>query len=280
MPTHSTTLPTISVQDVNEACGGSEEAVSIVNLSQESSDSFEFCDTDDALPIPDWLFTVNEDGDTYLHTAIILQNIPLIMKIINKMASSKWLSFQNKLLQTPLHLAVLTKQVCVVSKLVALRADVLSRDKNGNTPFTLACRNGMTDIVKCLISTIQRNDSTSCKRSLFLEVISIANYEGLNCLHLAANNGHLDIVRDLIESGADVNIPERKTGRSILHNACIKGDIKLVRLLTKLKACNLNARTYDGLTPFDLARNGSDNTICMVLAAAGARYGFEEVEEL
>lgn len=225
-------------------------------------------------------FTADEDGDNRLHTAIIFQEWTMTMIFISQAASPSWLSFQNKLSQSPLHLAVLTNQVDVVRKLVASGADILSRDRNGNSPLHLACRDGLIGVAKALLEPLKQTETMHNRfhipnRSIPQD-LSLVNYEGLSCLNLAARSCHLNIVELLLQKGADINIREGKTGRTILHNACINGDILLVRALTKLKTCDVNARAYDGLTAFDFARARSHETVCMILAAAGARYGYEE----
>ena len=222
------------------------------------------------------LYSQNEeDGDNYLHTAIIHQNIPLSMSVIDKAVSRKWLDFQNKLLQAPIHLAVLTNQPSIVSKLVESRADVMSRDRNGNTALSIACRDGLFRIVNILVTAVKHRYVNECLQTQMSQLFAVVNYEGHTCIHLAANNNHLEVVKFIIESGADINTAEAKTGRTILHNACISGDKTLVRYLIKLRSCNINAKSYDSLTPFDLARARSHDRIWMVLAAAGARYGYE-----
>ena len=227
------------------------------------------------------LYSQNEeDGDNYLHTAIIHQNIPLSMSVIDKAVSRKWLDFQNKLLQAPIHLAVLTNQPSIVSKLVESRADVMSRDRNGNTALSIACRDGLFRIVNILVTAVKHRYVNECLQTQMSQLFAVVNYEGHTCIHLAANNNHLEVVKFIIESGADINTAEAKTGRTILHNACISGDKTLVRYLTKLRSCNINAKSYDSLTPFDLARARSHDTICMVLAAAGARYGYESDDDV
>jgi len=237
--------------------------------------SFMYHDCIEVLQDIDELNKVNEDGDTSLHLYIIIQNLPCIGYAINIAASTKLLNVQNKLLQSPLHLAVLTKQPSVVSKLVESGADVMSRDRNGNTALSIACRDGLFRIVNILVTAVKHRYVNECLQTQMSQLFAVVNYEGHTCIHLAANNNHLEVVKFIIESGADINTAEAKTGRTILHNACISGDKTLVRYLIKLRSCNINAKSYDSLTPFDLARARSHDTICMVLAAAGARYGYE-----
>jgi ankyrin only family protein len=185
----------------------------------------------------------------------------------------------NLLFQTPLHLATLTDQPDVVRRLVVAGADLESRDKDGNTALHIACRDGLIKIVKHLLNPVRFEEIKQNSYSLAYQKIpqdmSISNYEGLSCLHLAAMNGHLDIVEFLMDKDIDVNLKDRKTGRTILHNACLAGDINLVKLLLRHKSCNINARAYDDSTPFDLARATDHDNVCMALAAAGAKYGDE-----
>ena len=58
------------------------------------------------------------------------------------MTSPVILDIKNKVSQTPLHLATLTNQVRVARRLVVGGADVESRDRFGNTPLHIACREG------------------------------------------------------------------------------------------------------------------------------------------
>lgn len=226
---------------------------------------------------------IDDDGDSPLHIVIILKDMHTIMALLGRISSLTWLNLKNKHQQTPLHLAVLTRLTPVVKTLVTLGADVMSRDREGNTSFHLACKNGFEDIVSTLLQTIQCNQTNKDDRRFpfqhLCNSLSALNYHGASCLHLAGENGFLGIVKMLIDNGADCNVKAGKTGRSILHDASFNGNLELVKLLTQTKSCNINAKAFDGLTPFDLARSRSHDSICMVLAAAGARYGYEDIEE-
>ena len=60
------------------------------------------------------------------------------------------------------------------------------RDQSGNTPLHTACVHGQTDVVQFLTREI------GCDPK-------IANSEGLSCLHLAVQHGHLPLVKHLVE---------------------------------------------------------------------------------
>lgn len=261
-------------EDINQMCG----QLCSINMGEVFDDITE----EDGLRQSECEFhlTTDNDGDSELHTAIICKDVAAIMMLLNHSMSLQLINAKNRMQQTPLHLAVLTGLISVVRKLVMLGCDVTSRDRNGNTALHLACREGQIDIVRNLLLPVHRNkiseeNISQQKSSRFL----IPNYFGQTCLHLAAARGDLDIVKLMLDNGADCNAKEGKTGRTILHQACIDGNLELVRMLTKLKSCNINAKAFDGLTPFDFARTQSSETVNMVLAAAGARYGYETTNE-
>ena len=53
---------------------------------------------------------------------------------------------------------------------------------------------------------------------------------GETALHAAARNGHLDVVRLLLDSGAQKNVTS-KAGATALHVAAQKGHSQVVQLL-------------------------------------------------
>ncbi|KAL4230518.1 hypothetical protein ACF0H5_010900 [Mactra antiquata] len=225
----------------------------------------------------------DKDGDTLLHLAIIHVQTVLSFNLIDLAPSPKFISMKNYMLQSPLHLAVLLNLPRVVRRLIVAGAEIDSRNKQGNTPLHLACRDGHIEIVRHLLEPVRYQEIKQNKYEIPYQKIPqdlfTRSYEGLTVLHLAAMNKHLDIVELLTEKEINLNLQEGKAGRTILHWACNQGDIKLVRLLLRHRSCNINARAYDGSTPFDLARDGGHDLVCMTLAAAGARHGEEEYSD-
>jgi len=55
------------------------------------------------------------------------------------------------------------------------------------------------------------------------------DYDKRTCLHLAAGGGHLDVVKYLIDSGADVNVTDR-WGATPLNDA---KDVKVIDYLVQ-----------------------------------------------
>ena len=92
------------------------------------------------------------------------------------------------------------------------------------------------------------------------KIISFAKNRGVNAtdgegntiLHIAASHGELDMVRLLIELGADVNATNWE-GNTILHNAALRGELDTVRFLIKELGADLNIKNDQGHSPLDEA---------------------------
>lgn len=82
--------------------------------------------------------------------------------------------------------------------------------------------------------------------------VNAANASGQTPLHLAAANGDADMVRVLIEDGAEFDMPDSGAGLSALHVAAQCGHERVVDLLVRYGA-DLEARTLHQQTPLHLA---------------------------
>lgn len=86
------------------------------------------------------------------------------------------------MLQSPLHLAVLTHQARIVRSLLVAGACVKARDRHGNTPLHLACQLGDLECVKALT-----------------EPISVSEMATANTFHSA----HVNVPQDFEEGNYD-----------------------------------------------------------------------------
>lgn len=227
------------------------------------------------------VYRQDDDGDTLLHIALIILSPEIAFYFIDMTPHFSWLNIQNKLSQTPLHLAVLTNQVSLVRRLVVAGADLQSRDRDGNMAIHVACRENFIHIVRALLEPVRYEEQKRNNYDIPFQNISLMleakNYEGFTCLQIAGLRDNLEIVKTLIDNGADVNNAAEKSGRTLLHEAAWIGNLNLVKYLISLdKRCNINAKTYDGYTAFDLARSRGRWSIVVELATAGANS--EDVE--
>mmetsp|Transcript_41872 Transcript_41872/g.100899 ORF Transcript_41872/g.100899 Transcript_41872/m.100899 type:complete len:251 (-) Transcript_41872:94-846(-) len=76
---------------------------------------------------------------------------------------------------------------------------------------------------------------------------------GWTSLHWACEGDHLEVVKVLIEKGADVHAKNRIGGTS-LHAACSTGQLELVKLLVE-KGADVRATNIHGKTPSDVIQS-------------------------
>ncbi|KAM7163654.1 NF-kappa-B inhibitor alpha [Macrochelys suwanniensis] len=195
-------------------------------------------------PAQPWQQQVTEDGDTFLHLAIIHEEKAWSVEVVRQAAANPaFLNFQNNLNQTPLHLAVITDQAEIAEILLKAGCDPEIRDFRGNTPLHIACEQGSLRAVGILTQYCQKHHLHS--------VLQSANYNGHTCLHLASIHGYLAIVEYLLSLGADVNAQEPCNGRTALHLAVDLQNSELVSLLVK-RGADVNKVTYQGYSPYQL----------------------------
>lgn len=220
------------------------------------------------------IFRGDEDGDNHLHLSIIHGLPEVTMQIIGLAPDLDWLNHTNSLLQTPLHIAVITRQTRVVRRLMSAGASVDVRDQMGNTPLHNACRLGYDDVVLTLITPVKTEETRQNKYEISTQTFPLdlesKNYEGLTCLHLAAIGGHLSVMRLLLLHGANINTAEGKSGRTVLHLAAEWGNMDILKFLVSRRETDIDARTYAGLTPILLAFGRSHGDIVEELLNRGA----------
>lgn len=219
------------------------------------------------------LYEQDDDGDTIVHVAVVSLLTETAKTLIDLALDVDCLNIQNFLHQSPLHLAVLTGQVEIVQALIAKGVDVTLRDQQGNTPLHIACRKGDRDAVQMIVQSFG-NDVTSRTK-----YFSVKNCEGLTCLHVAAIQKEFIILGHLFAKGADVNMGDAKSGRTILHSAVERKDIETVSLLLTHPDIDIDCKTFKGETPVVLAYWRNYQDIVKRLKAKGAYFSYDVVED-
>lgn len=127
--------------------------------------------------------------------------------------------------------------------------DVDSCDEAGLSLLMRAAREGNLDLVDFLL----RNRANLRARTSW----------GDGAMSLAAQKGHTDVVRRLIQGGGEVNQP----GWSAILYAAMEGHVDTVKLLLE-KGANPDSRAPSQLTPLMIAsRNGHIDVVRVLLAA-------------
>ncbi|KAJ8933670.1 hypothetical protein NQ314_013882 [Rhamnusium bicolor] len=91
---------------------------------------------------------------------------------------------------------------------------------------------------------------------------------GLNALHLASKDGHVEIVEELLKRGAVVDAATKK-GNTALHIASLAGQEEVVKLLVQHGA-SVNVQSQNGFTPLYMAAQENHDNVVKYLLANGA----------
>jgi ankyrin repeat protein len=162
-------------------------------------------------------------------------------------------AIRTTIIQTPLYLAAMGGHKDIAQLLI---------DKGANVNFYMS--NGKHKNISSVLETATRKRHPEIVRSLIYAGASVNKKFGYGCrtpIHIAVKNGDLEIVQDLINANAKINV-EDGIGSTPINNAMEDGNLDLIRILLKAGA---NPNIPDGFCHFPIrnaVRNGitSENT--------------------
>jgi ankyrin repeat protein len=112
--------------------------------------------------------------------------------------------------------------------------------------------------------------------------MTVETDDGVTSLMWACRNGHLEVVRELLGRGADVNAEQSYDGTTSLMKACQKGHLNIVReLLKPLHNVHVNAgEAYGGATSLMWASAKGYLEIVRELLGRGAHVNFADTDDV
>jgi len=128
-------------------------------------------------------------------------------------------------------------------------------DPNGNTPLIWAARNGKLNIVKFLVEQHQFP-------------LDVQNFDAETALSAAVVEGHYDIVKFLIERGANINLGNCRS-ETPLHLAVVLGNLEIARLIVE-EGAQVDTEDDCGDTPLHFAVREDKTDMVSYLLSVGA----------
>ncbi|CAG2253583.1 unnamed protein product [Mytilus edulis] len=156
----------------------------------------------------------------------------------------------NKRGSSSLYIASQNGHVNVVKELLQHSADVNKCINDGTPPLQIACYNNMIEVVRVLL---QCDDVD----------IDLCDDDGCSSLYQASQEGHVDVVKELLQHSADVNKCDND-GASPLYIASQNGHVDVVKELLQHSA-DVNKCRNDGTPPLQIACNNNMIEVVRVL---------------
>lgn len=209
--------------------------------------------------------STNEDGLTALHQCCIDDSEEMMKLLIqyggnpNATDTEKW---------TPLHAAATCGHLHLVKFLIDAGAKLLSVNADGNMPYDLCeddttlsyienemARRGVTqELIDETRSETERKMMTDLMHwQTSGGDLEIRDSSNATPLHIASANGYLSVVEFLLDHHASTEVVDDDLWQP-LHAAACWGHLEVVEMLAQ-NGANINAKTRNGETPFDICED-------------------------
>ena len=183
--------------------------------------------------------------------------------------------------RTALHLATEKGAAEIVQLLLKEKADPDIATSDGRTALHMAAEKGDREVLRLLLEAGADKDVTSssiawrisrCERVLFragADATAVSKVDGRTALHFAAQKGYVEIVRLLLEAGANADVADLFMKTS-LHVAAERGHVEIVELLLQAGADQDIANSSGKTTSLHWAAKKGHVEVVRLLLKAGA----------
>ncbi|NXN12571.1 CSKI2 protein, partial [Indicator maculatus] len=182
----------------------------------------------------------DSNGMRPLHYAAWQGRVEPVRVLLRAAASVNMASLDG---QIPLHLSAQYGHYEVSEMLLQHQSNPCIINKAKKTPLDLACEFGRLKVAQLLLN------SHLCVALLEGQSKDATDPNYTTPLHLAAKNGHKEIIRQLLKAGIEIN-KQTKTGTA-LHEAALYGKTEVVRLLLE-GGVDVNIRNTYNQTALDI----------------------------
>nr|XP_050852186.1 ankyrin repeat domain-containing protein 16-like isoform X1 [Vespula vulgaris] len=194
---------------------------------------------------------------------------------------------------TPLMLACtkIGSEACkCIRILLEAKADPLRRNKDGWIPAFIICRSGDVNALRLFLDfapesiSLRSNNGRSSLHiaafngheeiiDLLLAVdpglVNARDSSGATPLHEAIKGGNLNVVKRMIQFGADFRATD-KVGQTILHVASLIGSVEMMEYILTNNLINVHEKAFFDVTPLIAARRSKQTDAIDVLIKYGA----------
>lgn len=211
----------------------------------------------------------NMDDYAPLHLAILNDKVGVVELLTTHGCNPADPAFKKK----PLHLAASRGRLAIMDVLVRAGCGVTELDEGGLAPIHVAATGDQGEAVrelvatfKCPVNLLDSKGNTALHHAAEagrLATVRVLHSQGVNldmcnkdgdaALHVAAFNGHGEVLKALVKFGCSINYKSGYKKRAPLHYACDGGHLELVRDLVRKFRCDVGMQDQNGLTPVHVA---------------------------